>query len=436
MRIPDDRTGAGAAPEDGAPRSASLPTLGHLLVLGAFVVSRVVFLGFHLHHGPNLKEYRGWLQAAHAGRVPFVDFPIEYPPIAWWVMRSPGTTQAAAYDFRFRLIMGAADIGSFALLWWIVSRRRRRATLLVAAIYVACTIALEYVLYDSLDMLMLLAVLGGAAAWLRSETSAFPDSWRAVAYLSLAAGAAYKVIPIFALPFLVIGDLRTTADRRRVGWRAALALAGLAAPFAAAARTAGPGVLGFVRYHIARGLEIESTWATLVWITSRDPALHVASRFGSWELAGGLSAAFVALNWAAALGVLGALTWWALALKDRLDAGRNYLQILLALPAMLVVSKVFSTQYMLWAVPLLMLTAVEVAPDRRGLAAVGAASVAMAALSAVFYPFGIQYVAALSPWVMTVIALRNAIFLATVVWLVRLAVTRDRAIQAASGAPF
>jgi len=103
---------------------------------------------------------------------------------------------------------------------------------------------------------------------------------------------------------------------------------------------------------------------------------------------------------------------------------------------MLVVSKVFSTQYMLWAVPLLMLTAVEVAPDRRGLAAVGAASVAMAALSAVFYPFGIQYVAALSPWVMTVIALRNAIFLATVVWLVRLAVTRDRAIQAASGAPF
>jgi hypothetical protein len=413
---------------------ASLASRSALAVVVLFVVSRIALLFFHLHHGPNLKEYRQFLQFAAAGQRPFVDFPIEFPPLAWWVMQLPHTTAATSYGFRFRLLMGLADVLSFALLWWIARTRRPPAAVLVAGMYVAATVLQEYVLYDSLDMLMLLCVLAGLAAWLRGATSARPGLWRCLAYTALAVGTTYRVIPGFAFPPLVVGDLCTERRWRWVVARCVLAAAVMAIPFAVEYR-AGIGLLGFVQFQSRRGIEIGSIWASLMWLVSRgDASLHVADRVGTLDLSGTFEFVFLRIAAVSSVAALAMLVAWALTLRGPFAATRAYVQVLLALPLMLLVSRVFSVQYLLWAVPLMMLASLELIEDRRELLVVAGTCLVMAGLTTAYYPLGLQYLTRLNPWVMAIIVTRNALLTALLVRLVALSIGRTRGPCAAQGA--
>jgi hypothetical protein len=393
----------------------------------AFAVSRIVLLFFHTHAATDLKLYREWLLRASAGQIAFRDFPIEYPPLAWWVMHLPGTTERAAYYFRFRLMMGAADLLAFALLWWMVAVRRPAAVGSVLGTYVLSTVALEFVLFDRLDLLMLTLILAGLAAWVRADTGAAVAGWRTVAYAAIGLGAAYKLLPVVCLPLLALSDLMTTPRWRSVVGRVLLGLAVIVLPFAVNASASGLASLDFLRYHTTRGVEIGSSWATILWLVSRsDPTLSVVAAYGSWELSGRLSdtaarlAPFVAMGW------LGCIGLWALALRRRFDGRRAVLQCALALAGLVLVLDVFSVQYLLWALPLMALAGSELSDSRQEWFAVGAACVVIAALSTLFYPFAMRYVVPLNAGVMLLLAVRNALYAGVVAWLVWRAVRADR----------
>jgi hypothetical protein len=407
---------------------------GGRLVLLAFAASRVFLLFFHGHVATDLKIYRSWLLEAASGRVPYLDFPIEYPPLAWWWMHLPGVLDKAGYYFRFRLLMGAFDLAAFALLLWIVARLRPSALSAVGGLYIASSVVLEYLLFDRLDIGVLFFTVAGLAAWLRAEESPRPEAWRTLAYIAIALGASYKLFPGFVLPVFVIADLRTGARWRAVGARLALAGGAALAPVAAAWLHGGRGVLDFLAYHGTRGVEIESTWASLMWLAGLpgDPVAAVV-RYGCWEIVGPFEAVARAVSAVAAVLFVAGGLLWAAALRQRLDARRACLQAALLLGGFVIVAKVFSPQYLLWSTPLLALVAAEVLDTRRAGAVFVGLSVAVAVLTTVFFPFGRSRVETDFDWMMLVLLARNAISVGVVVWLARRLAARDRATAAANG---
>ena len=341
-------------------------------------------------------------------------------------MQLPGTIEQAVYHARFRLLMGAADVAAFALLWWIAVRRRPDAVGIVVGTYVAITIVLEFVLYDRLDLLMLALVLGALAAWLRADESYRPRRWKTLAYGLVGLGASYKLFPIVILPFFVIADWHAERRAMPVATRTAVCLGVLLLPFAVMYPSAGATTAGFLGYHATRGVEIGSTWSTLMWLVSRnDPSLAITAGFGSWELAGQFSVVFARAASIALIVWLAGSGAWALALWNSFEATRAYPQALVAITGLLVVLDVLSVQYLLWALPLVMLMALEVAERTTTIAIIAAVCLVIAVLTTVFYPLSMRYVVPLNPWVMSTLAVRNVLYVCVFGWLVYRAVSLD-----------
>src|SRR6185437_15749145 len=175
------------------------------LLLGSlvlFVATRVALLASpwpHLSDVPRYCDYA--LRGVDQGEVPYRDFVIEYPPLAWdliaiprWLAseRCPADASAAKqaacrteYRRVFRGLMLLADVVSLGLFWAIARRHAARYGSLCLA-YVAVTTSGAYLLYDRLDLGLLLLLLFWAYCWLRStEGAAGSETWRIVSYGAL-----------------------------------------------------------------------------------------------------------------------------------------------------------------------------------------------------------------------------------------------------------
>jgi hypothetical protein len=428
-------------------------------VATAFVVSRAWLVFWYAPHPTDIRIYFGWIVQAAAGRTAFVDFPVEYPPLAWWVMQVPGTVDRLAYYFRFRALMAAADIVSFALLAWLVSKRRPPLLTPFACVYIGVTLILAHELYDRLDMGVLLFAALALAAWIaagpgaqivrssaheraqdaasasnhdgpevRESRSPNANWWLAGAYVAAGLGTAYKLFPaVIALVFLM-SELLTRTRFRLVFLRLTLFVGTAVGPLAVTYWQANGPAFNFFRYHAARGLELGSTWANVMWLLSLAgyPA-EVVIRFGSWELAGKAEAVVSgAASWFTVLVPL-LLAAWALVLRGRFDGERAYAQAVLALAGVVVVSRVFSPQFLLWATPAMALAAVEACATKVRFLVVGAWLLVCAALTLLVYEGGGSAAfGVMSTWVMFALLARNVVYVSLWVYLVGALVRRDR----------
>jgi hypothetical protein len=413
-------------------------------------------LFWYAPHPSDIRIYFGWIMQVAAGRTAFVDFPVEYPPLAWWVMQIPGTVDRLAYFFRFRALMAAADIVSFALLTWLVSKRRPSFTTPFACVYLGATLILAHELYDRLDMGVLLFTALALAAWIAArpggqvpetserrlaqgssnrdspivQESGSPHAnwWLAGAYVAAGLGTAYKLFPAVVGLVFLMSELLTRARVRLILLRVVLFLGTAAGPVALTYWQASGPALNFFGYHAARGLEIGSTWASVMWLLSLAgyPA-EVVIRFGSWELAGQAAAAVSGAASVSAVLVPLLLAAWALILRGRFDGGRAYAQAALALAGVTVVSKVFSPQFLLWAIPAMALAAVEGCATRVRFLVVGAWLLACAALTLLVYEGGgSAEFNIMSTWVMLALLVRNVAYVSVWVYLAGELVNRDR----------
>jgi hypothetical protein len=401
----------------------------------AFAISRVLLLFWYDPQPTDIRIYFGWIVQAATGRTPYVDFPVEYPPLAWWVMQLPGTADRLTYYFRFRALMAAADVVSFALLAWIVSKRRPSFLTPFAWIYIGTTLLLAHELYDRLDIGVLLCASMALAGWLAARPAAQAArgtapglSWKLVgAYAAAGLGTAYKLFPAVVAPLFAVSELVTRTRFRPVIMRAALFACVAAAPMLLSYWQIGGAAFSFLDYHGARGLEIGSTWASVMWVLSL--AGHPASvviRFGSWELTGAAEAALSRVASLSMFFVPLLLTAWACALGGRFDRDRAYAQAALALSGIVIVSKVFSPQFLLWAIPALALAAVEACTSRRRFLVVGAWLAGLAALTLLIYEGGGSVeLRAMRTWVMAALLVRNVMYVSLWVHLAALFAKAD-----------
>jgi hypothetical protein len=394
-------------------------------------------------------------RAVDLGETPYAGaLQIEYPPAAWWVIsgarhlsggplldpRDQSQIDAShqRYTRIFRWLMCACDVAAFLLFAAIVRRRRPAALGLTLLTYTLATATLGHLLYDRLDAGVLMLLLAWGYCWIRADADepGRPLAWTIGAYGAIGLGIAYKLVPILALPFLLLAEL-LPARRRRWPVVAMTLAVTVALPFVLQYHASGSGTFFFLTYQAGRGIEVESIYATLMEVASLfGPPIAVSLSHGATDLSGTLAPAMKTAATLAEAGLVGGLALWALMRPRRYTPAQAYRLACLTMAAAVLLSNVLSPQYFLWALPMVLLLATDVLGDdaRAHLVSAGAV-VALAAMTTWVFPYHFYYFGDSTPLALVpmsgdrslppsplpfiVLALRNGTYLALVVWLGR-----------------
>jgi hypothetical protein len=305
------------------------------------------------------------------GHAPYRDFPLEYPPFALIPMVVPyvvwpfGPPTLNVYVWLFAgqmavlLLALALVVGRLVRLraTWRggepadasadlrAEQRRVGIRLLILAVGASLALTWRFDLFP-----VLLATVGLWAAL---------EHRPVIAGAAIGAGILAKLFPVVLTPALAVAWLVPPDWFRlaRFGQFAGVVVIGGMLPFVA---LAGYDAFAFVGYQAERGLQIESVGGGLVllWGLVSGAPISLESPFSAWEVTGTLARVLLALTSAALFAGFGALALLAWP-RARDEAARDGAVspatiVTLATAAILVLvltSKVFSIQYVVWLVP-------------------------------------------------------------------------------------
>ncbi len=375
--------------------------------------TRLIFAG-------DLAVYRRYGLQVLGGSIPYLDFNVEYPPLALVPMTLPllappqGGIDDLGYIWRFTVAQGALAVAAGWLLFEATGRSP--STLVRWAVLVGlawASVALRYDLWPVLCVLVAVVVV---------------DRRPGAAGVALGLGTMLKLYPIALLPVLAAYAL---AGRDRAGF--VRLLGGCAAVVVLVMATAwvlaGPASLQWLLYQEDRGLQIESLGAGLLLglhVLAGQP-LDVAYAFGSIQVRAPGSDLLVAASPIALAALLGAVTAvaalrfrWDYARLGRVPSASVYLGSAAAIAALLVGSKVLSVQYVIWLLPFAILL-----PRRMGWLIL-----AVSALSTAVYTTDYTGLWRLETPMIVALLVRNVLLAVVATWLVvelgrRRAVARD-----------
>jgi hypothetical protein len=403
------------------------------------------------------------VKAVDLRQVPYKDFLVEYPPVAWWTIYLPRLVHAcwithengagqvvpvySTYSRIFRGLMFLCDAGVLLLLTTIGRRRGVDWFGWGALAYTVTTALLGHVLYDRLDMGLLFLLMLWAECWTRSlenSQSGRTIAWSAASYAALGLSISYKLIPILCVPLLLVSEFNAPRRWSRLAM-AILPLGTMAVlPFAVQYAVSGPSVFVLFQYHGERGIQIESLYATLMMISSAfGTPPTVTATHGSFELTGPLTQSLKIASVLALVSFLTVMGFWALIRRSRFSREKAYPSACFVIPASVILSNVISPQYFVWALPLLLLLGNEIFPEkdlRRWILAI--LLIVIAGLTTWIFPY--HYFASddntigllpspfadgSSPWplVSGIVGARNLIYLSVIIWLGAMSVRCTRA---------
>jgi len=370
--------------------------------IGATVVLWLVFRLYQFAlgcagDGTDVALYHRYAGEMRSGAALTEAFQPEYPPGALLVFLVPSLFEGSAgfdgYNRGFILVTALFDLGACLL----VSHRARlrfggripsrswqkedsatarggtapfvQTPFFHTALYLMMTAALWPVLYARFDIVPAALVLAALHCLDRHRERA------ASAILGVA--AAVKLWPFALLPVWLLwrggAPRRPWTERLRhasttFGWLGA----GIALTVLPVLPLIGGRVGSSLRYHSARGIEIESTWATVVLLLERAGLTEakVEDAFGSTQIAGSLPLAVAPFSTPLTLLLAVLPVPFAIAARRRMetaaidhpqvqsaDASRLLETTVLAITLGLMLgSKVLSPQFVLWVTPLLALT--------------------------------------------------------------------------------
>lgn len=330
---------------------------GYVAVLVLAVALTLVLTLNVWHSGDfDVLEYQEYAQSFWWGQPRFQALPREYPPLSLL----PFSVTLLADRGNPRIIFGAC-IGALFLLGYLAFSRfssRGRAVWYAGYLLVGA----QGILLARYDLAP--ALLTSGALW---ATQRHRFGW---AYTLLVAGALLKLYPIVLVPVVFIehvwalyldmpltmegnGRLSLSRVMRRLVWplvytllpNLALLAAGIMLPLLCS-----HGSLAALTYMNSRPMQVESFPATLLWLRMLfGVPLQVTNSFGSDNWVGSESFASALAMLSPLALVIGCLfVYWRLA-RRRISVGTAFL---VCICIVLVTSKVFSTQYLIWALPL------------------------------------------------------------------------------------
>jgi hypothetical protein len=350
----------------------------------------------------DLFVYRSFAGPLLDGALPYRDIAFEYPPLAAPAIALPGVFGTGDEAFRWAFALwtlagGAAVVLLCGGLARATGGDPRRAMFAAALMPVLCG-ALVRTHFDLFPVALLLA---GLLLVCRDRPRA------GLAVLGL--GAVTKLFPLVAVPVVLVWLV--ARGRRREAWQGALACVATIAVLAGAALAVSPdGAADAVRYQLDRPVQIESSPAMLLLgldAVGIGEAESVSSHRSNGLLheASGAVAALLA----------GLMVGLVLLLASRVGRSPRDLVLasLAATIAFVLLGKVLSPQFVIWALPL---GALALAWRSHALAA----AVALAAvLTQVEFPAHYFDVVAREPLALALVAVRNGVLLAALVLAMR-----------------
>ncbi len=356
--------GAAPSPDRASPRAGTdrpSPWTRAALALGLAVVLQVVVLTllfpnlwYGLHDISDIPIYQEYSSLMAQGYRPYLDFGVEYPPLALPIFRLGGDgLDPDAYTTGFTVAMGVITVAGAivvtlaALALWPRGRRPYWA----AVAYAAAVAFTGTIIVNRYDAAVALLVAGLLLCLARR--------WLTAAAFILGLGFALKLTPLVLLPLVLL----LAGHPRRWAWPLVAFTAAAVTPFIPYLFSSPGGVWEVFAYHLERPLQIESVLGTPMLVAGALgwAPLEIGFSHGSHQLiaSGAGFAAYLSgpLTVAAVLGV-----YWLL--WRRRDALRETpeeqpLAVLALLLAMMAFGKVLSPQYVIWMLPPLALVAVR-----------------------------------------------------------------------------
>ena len=298
----------------------------------------------------DVHVYQGYAESLLHGALPYRDVFVEYPPGAFAVFLPPTAFGAGHYNAAFKALMalcGAETIVLAALALAELGTSRLRVYAATALLALA-PIALGPISLNTYDAWPALLTVGALFLLLRRR-----ELW-AFALLGLAVSA--KVYPLVLVPLACVVVWRRAGPRRTAVALGALVVvaAAVVVPFAAYDLD---GVASSFRAQASRGLQVESFGASLLLVLDRlglyDAEVvrttGVAGRNLDGSLPDAIAAATLVLEAAAVAAV------WLLYARARDARAQLPVACAAAVAGFLAFTKVFSPQYLVWLVPLVVL---------------------------------------------------------------------------------
>lgn len=383
---------------------------GALVTIAAwtFIVATPVFR--HWLYG-DARYYENWGSWMTEHQVPYRDFHVEYPPgalptfvVPVYLRKLAGYHGTYFFWLWFEVLIFALLVlpgMAWALARLGASRRRLYAALCAAAVTPALLGPVAIFHFDYLPAALAVAAVAALVAR------------RGVLACALAAaGAAVKVFPIVLIPFALF-ELWRHGRWRSVGKGVAAAVAVLAAALGPFLVVAPHGLAWALHRQLSRPLEIESVGSSF-FTAAHELAglhLHVVVSAASHGFAGAGPDAMASALGVATLVALAAV--YVLYLRGPGTPERLVLGCVAAVAAYVVLSKVFSPQYLVWLAPL-----VPLVGGRRGLRA-SALLLVILGTTQVYEPYHQeQYWALDTPWVNWLVIARNVLVVALLALLV------------------
>jgi uncharacterized membrane protein len=328
----------------------------------AFLGSWVVLGHLWYRSTPQIVDtptYESYGDAIAAGRVPYRDFRLEYPPGALLPFAAPELTAPhgdyGAYTHAFERWMAGAGVlltlfTAAALMALDATPLRATAALALVA---ASPLLLGTVVLTRFDLWPAALTAAALAALLagRDELGA----------MALGAAIATKLYPAVLVPVGIIWVWRLRDRKRALRWTALVA-ATCAAVFLPFAAIAPDGVGRSFAVQIHRPLQIESLGASVLIALHHVAGLAVTVRsdHGSQNIESTGAGAAAIVSTLLAIAVL-CVVWLAFARgpvhRDRLAAAAAA-----SVAAFMAFGKVFSPQFMMWLIPLVPLVRSRIAP--------------------------------------------------------------------------
>ncbi|MGQ4601069.1 glycosyltransferase 87 family protein [Nocardia sp. R6R-6] len=342
----------------------------------------------------DLTLYRGWAeQIMSQNAFPLTDERWQYPPGAGALLLVPWLLGGGlGYNWFFFALVAAADAAVLGLL----IRAARRAGWETAQagpwVWTVGVALLGRVCYGRFDLIVA-ATAAAALLWAARRPVA--------AGAAVAAGVLLKVWPVV----VVLGL------RRRALWRISAVAAGIGLTATVGLTALGPGSWSFLEFQSKRGLQLESVAATPLLIARlMTGGWSIVHRYGAEELSGP-AVAIVARGCVVAMAVGGAILliiWW----RARPPAPDL---VLAAVLLALVTSRVLSPQYLVWAVAVASVCALDPRTTQRPVLVL---VLATALMSQVEFPFLYDRVATGSWPGVIALTVRNGLLLGATVWSV------------------
>ncbi|MFC1846963.1 glycosyltransferase 87 family protein [Chloroflexota bacterium] len=325
-----------------------------------------IFAVFDYNVGGNgLEHYIA--QRIMNGDIPYQpSFPVEYPPLALLSFLLPAlvSSSLAVYSLLFALQIYLLDLVMLYILYKLAGRLNLKIWYVLGA-YSLCLAAVGTLVTGHFDMVPTALVMVALYAFMNGKNK--------TAWAFLALSLSVKMYPVIIAPLFALYLLRQKQYRRLVQGIAifAFVLLLLNLPWAII-NWDGYGNIdndkSFLGYHMARGLHSESSYGSIILLGQTMGMTQVGAglTYGSWNIISPLADTLAKSSfYITAVFLLSAYGLYARRLwqKPKDEGGGVVLNneairqlllfSLLVVLIMLLASKVFSPQYLIWICPLI-----------------------------------------------------------------------------------